>query len=266
MRTFKITLAYDGTAYAGWQVQLRQRTLQAEFEASLLRVTGETIRVAASGRTDSGVHALGQGVSFSCESNMAPVAMQRALNSDLPVDMGVLGVAEVPAGFHATRDAVCKRYRYVIHDNRTPDVFRRQFSWHFRGQLDAAAMHRAAQAWRGTHDFASFESRGPQRTTSVRTVLDLEVTRGGLDVPDLVTFEVEADGFLYNMVRSMIGTLVQVGHGRQPESWPAEVLAARHRGAAGMTAPPQGLFLLWVKYGEAGQGGGGGPSPDVEDE
>lgn len=257
MRTLKLTLAYDGTAYAGWQLQLHQRTLQGELEAALRRITGEVIRVAVSGRTDAGVHALGQVVSFSCQSEISAETLQRALNAELPRDMAVLEAVDAAPGFHATRDALRKRYRYVIHDGRVPDVFRRQYAWHLYERLDAAAMHRAAQAWRGTHDFASFESRGPQRTTSVRTVFELGVARGGSETPDLVMYEVEADGFLYNMVRAMVGTLVEIGRGQRPERWAADVLAARSRRAAGMTAPPQGLFLLWVQYGPAGQGRAG---------
>ncbi|HWB09722.1 MAG TPA: tRNA pseudouridine(38-40) synthase TruA [Pirellulales bacterium] len=248
MRALKLTLAYDGTAYAGWQVQPGQRTLQGTLEAALAKITRETIRVTASGRTDAGVHALGQVVSFDTDSPLRADVLQRALNAELPDDMAVLAAAEAPAGFHAIRDAVRKRYRYLLHDGPVPDVFRRHLVWHYRQRLDAAAMNRAAQALLGKHDFRSFESGWPQRTSSVRTIFEISVVRGLSADENLVVLEVEADGFLYNMVRAIVGTLVEVGRGTRPETWPAEVLAAQDRRAAGMTAPPQGLFLLRVEY------------------
>jgi tRNA pseudouridine38-40 synthase len=258
VRTLKLTLAYDGTAYAGWQSQRNQTTLQDSFEAALAQVTGETIRVVASGRTDAGVHALGQVVSFQTASDLPPATLQRALNAVLPRDMAVLDSVDAPPGFHATWHAVRKRYRYTIHDGPAGDVFRRSFVWHFRRRLDAEAMHRAAQALVGRHDFRSFESAWPQRSNSVRTIFEISIARGGGAachvVPgpagdnDLVNLEVEADGFLYNMVRAIVGTLVEVGRGVQSETWPGEVLAARDRAAAGMTVPPQGLCLLRVEY------------------
>lgn len=248
MRTLKLTLAYDGTAYAGWQWQAGQRTLQGELEAALARVCGESIRVTASGRTDAGVHALGQVVSFQIDGDMPSAVLQKALNAELPDDMAVLEVADARENFHAIRAAVRKRYRYVINDGRVRDVFRRQYSWHYRRRLDTDAMQRAASVLVGTHDFRSFETTGSERSSSIRTVYEVSVARAGQGSPDLVTVEIEADGFLYNMVRSIVGTLVEVGRGVRPEIWPAEVLAARDRRAAGMTAPAQGLFLVSVQY------------------
>lgn len=250
MRTFKFTLAYDGTAYSGWQVQPGQRTLQGTLETALTKITGETIRVTGSGRTDAGVHALGQVVSFHTASSLSADVFQRALNAELPEDIAVLDATEAPPGFHAIRDAIRKRYRYVLDDGPVPDVFRRRYAWHYRQRLDAPAMHRAAQALLGTHDFRSFESAWPQRTSSVRTIFEISVARGFFGDENLVSLEVEADGFLYNMVRAIIGTLVEVGRGSRPETWPAEVVAAEDRRAAGMTAPAHGLFLLRVEYNE----------------
>jgi tRNA pseudouridine38-40 synthase len=145
---------------------------------------------------------------------------------------------------------VRKLYRYVIHDGPIRDVFRRPYCWHYTwGRLDAEAMHRAAQALSGTHDFRSFQTSGDQRQDSVRTVFTLSVQRGRGEQQDCVTLEIEGDGFLYNMVRTIVGTLVEVGRGARPEGWPAEALRAANRSAAGPTAPPQGLFLVQVEYG-----------------
>jgi tRNA pseudouridine38-40 synthase len=161
--------------------------------------------------------------------------------------VAVLAVVDAPDDFHATHDARRKRYRYVIDDGPIRDVFQRRYVWHFRSRLDAAAMHRAAQALVGKHDFSSFETSGSSRETSVRTVFEVTVERGQ-GGGDRLTVEIEADGFLYNMVRAIVGTLVEVGRGTQDEAWPALVLAARDRKAAGQTAPAHGLFLVRVEY------------------
>jgi tRNA pseudouridine38-40 synthase len=248
MRFFKLTLAYDGTAYAGWQWQPDLPTVQGALEAALAQVTGEKIRAVASGRTDAGVHALGQVVSFKSETKLAPEVLFKAVNANLPRDVLVLEVREAPEGFHAIRDAVGKRYRYVIQDGPRRDIFARAYAWHVREPLNEAGMARAAAALLGTHDFTSFETAGSQRLTSVRTVHEILVERLFVELSERVVVEVEADGFLYNMVRNIVGTLVEVGRGRQSENWPAEVLAARDRRLAGMAAPPQGLFLVRVDY------------------
>jgi tRNA pseudouridine38-40 synthase len=250
MRTLKLTLAYDGSAYAGWQVQPGRRTVQGVLEAVLARITGQPVRTVASGRTDAGVHALGQVVSFRTESRLAAAVFQRALSAELPEDVAVLEAAEMAESFHALRDAMRKRYRYVIHDGPVRDVFLRHFCWQYPyGRLDAEAMHRAAGLLCGTHDFASFQTSGAKRRTSVRTIFDLGVRRGEGGLQHTVSLEVEADGFLYNMVRTIVGSLVEVGRGARDESWLADVLAAADRRVAGPTAPPQGLFLVKVEYG-----------------
>lgn len=247
MRTLKLTLAYDGTDFAGWQSQPAQRTIQGVIEATLQTVTGEPHRIAASGRTDAGVHALGQVVSFDTNSHLPAERLLRALNSGLPEDVAVIESVDVRPGFHAIRDAIRKRYRYVVDDGPTADIFRRRYAWHYRQRLDALAMQRAARPLVGTHDFRSFETGWPNRETSVRTVLDLRVERQPAD-SNLIHVEIEADGFLYNMVRAIVGTLVEVGRGARGESWPADALAAMDRRAAGPTAPARGLFLLRVDY------------------
>ena len=253
MRTIKLTLSYDGTAYAGWQAQANEPSLQVALEDAIRRITGEQLRVETSGRTDAGVHALAQVVSFNTGTHLSAEVLQRALNSELPRDMVVTAVVNAPAGFHARRDAVAKRYRYDLRDGFVPSVFGRRYAWQLFGRLDVGAMQRAAQGLVGTHDFSSFETSGSPRVSSVRTVTAVDVARDERD-PDLIHIEVEAGGFLYNMVRAIVGTLVPVGLGQRSEAWPAEVLAAADRRAAGQTAPAHGLFLLWVRYEEEGRG------------
>jgi tRNA pseudouridine38-40 synthase len=248
LRSIRLTIAYDGTNFAGWQWQTAQRTVQETLETVLRKLTGEPIRAVASGRTDSGVHALAQVVNFQTASAIPVERFPRAINSELPDDVIVLSACEMPLGFHAIRDAVSKRYRYVLDDGPQPDVFRRSYCWHYRYSLDVESMHAAAQSWLGTHDFHSYQTHGSPRVSTIRTVLDVSVCRPEKLAPELIHFEVEADGFLYNMVRVMVGTLVEVGRGARPVTWPAEALAATDRRAAGITAPPHGLFLVRVHY------------------
>ncbi|NIL99229.1 MAG: tRNA pseudouridine(38-40) synthase TruA [Planctomycetales bacterium] len=246
--SLKITLAYDGTAYAGWQLQPDRLTVQGVLETALQKITGETIRVTASGRTDAGVHALGQVVGLTTHSQLPPEVLQKGLNAVLPDDIVVREVCEAPAGFHAIRDAQRKRYRYVINDAPIRDVFARRYCWQFSQRLDEGAMQRAARGLVGQHDFCSYESRGAPRQTTIRTVYLLEVCRredGKLQI------EIEADGFLYNMVRAIVGTLVEVGRGAEADTYPSQVLAAKNRSAGGATAPPEGLFLVKVDYGNS---------------
>jgi len=248
-RWLKLTVAYDGGGYAGWQFQPDKPTVQGAFEAAWRQITQETLRVTAAGRTDAGVHALGQVVGLATQTRLANADLVRALNAVLPGDVAVRQVDDAREGFHATRDAIGKRYRYQIHNARTPSVFDRHYAWHYPQPLDAAAMHTAGQHLVGRHDFSSFETAGSERPDSIRTIHELSVTRGAGALSDRVTLEVAGDGFLYNMVRTIVGTLVEVGDGSRPTEWPAAVLAARDRRQAGQTAPPHGLFLVSVTYG-----------------
>lgn len=244
-RWLKLTVAYDGTAYAGWQVQPTKPTVQAAVESAWLEITGEAIRVMAAGRTDAGVHALGQVVGVATDSLLSTADLHRGLNAVLPDDVAIVAVEEARTGFHATHDAVAKTYRYQIHNGRTPDVFQRRYVWHYPQPLDAQKMHAAAEALVGRHDFSSFESAGSERPDSIRTITAVSVVRA---LADRITVEVAGDGFLYNMVRAIVGTLVEVGKGGRDVDWPAKVLAARDRRLAGQTAPPHGLFLVRVEY------------------
>jgi tRNA pseudouridine38-40 synthase len=248
MRNIKLILRYDGTDFGGWQTQPNARTVQEELEKAIRSVTqDERVRANASGRTDAGVHALGQVVNFYSATRLDCDTLQKAINANLPEDVAVAACEDVPQSFCANKDAVRKLYRYQIDDGRVPDPFQRRFAWQPRRKLDVAAMHRSAQCLVGRHDFRSFETNWPNRLTSVRTISLLTVER----VEGLIRIEVEADGFLYNMVRSIVGTLYQVGRGYWPEGKVRQVLEAMDRREAGPTAPPQGLFLVKVTYAES---------------
>jgi tRNA pseudouridine38-40 synthase len=174
--------------------------------------------------------------------------LERALNATLPADVAVRDISEAPMGFNAIDDSRSKRYRYELYDGSVRDVFARRYAWHVRYPLNVARMHEAAQALVGTHDFKSYETSGSSRVSTVRTVQDITIARHGDGYGKRIAVEVQANGFLYNMVRNIVGTLVEVGRGKQDIGWPREVLAARDRRLAGMTAPPQGLFLVKVFF------------------
>jgi len=260
-RTFKMTVAYDGTQYAGWQVQLRRQTIQSMLEKAIEQVCRQRVRVTGSGRTDSGVHAIGQVASFSLDHWRASASdLTRAVNSKLPSDIAVCEIVDADQNFHAIRDAAGKRYRYQIRIGGVRDAFEYRYRWHLPGPIDVQAMAAAAQLIRGQQDFASFQAAGSDRKTTVRDIRALDIIdqdtsavcsgagQGGCDNVHNLAIEVEADGFLYNMVRNIVGSLVEIGRGKRPPSWIAEVIAARDRKVAGPTAPPHGLFLLWVEY------------------
>jgi tRNA pseudouridine38-40 synthase len=244
MRNIKLTLGYDGTDFSGWQTQPGFRTVQETLEAAIGSLTGERIRANASGRTDTGVHAVGQVVNFYSNTGHPPEVLVRAINAHLPPDVVVREAADVPQAFDANRDARRKLYRYVIHDGTVPDLFLRRYCHHTRHRLDATAMRQAAAVLRGRHDFRSFETEWPNRMSSVRTITHLALNRLG----DWIWLDIEADGFLYNMVRAIAGTLINVGRGYWLPSQVADILQAGDRRQAGPTAPAQGLFLMRVTY------------------
>jgi tRNA pseudouridine38-40 synthase len=265
-RWLKLTVAYDGTAYSGWQFQPDKPTVQGTFETTWQRLTRESLRVTAAGRTDAGVHALGQVVGLATATRLTNDDLLRGLNALLPDDIGVIAIDNARENFHATYDAIGKRYQYHIHNARSPSVFARHYAWHYPQPLDADAMHGAGQGLIGRHDFSSFETAGSERPDSIRTIYDLlvkhvvdssdglqsvrQIQTDGLKSvpPSRITFDVHGDGFLYNMVRTIVGTLIEVGTGKRDINWPAQVLAARDRRQAGQTAPPHGLFLISVEY------------------
>ncbi len=241
-----LRLAYEGTRYSGWQAQPGRETVQGVLTAAIGRVSGETVVPRGSSRTDAGVHAVDQVVAFTTTSGLGPAVWMRALNANLPDDVCVRAAAAAPHDFDPVDAAVRKRYRYRVHDAAWRPVLQRRFVWHWRGRLDDGRMAEAAARLVGTHDFTSFETAASTRLSKVRTIHELTVVRPGLvddEAGAEVWIEVEGNGFLYNMVRIIAGSLVMVGAGRRPPGWIDEALAARRRPAAGPTAPPQGLLL-----------------------
>ena len=243
-RNLKLTLAYDGTPFVGWQRQAAGESIQGLLEDALARLEGAPVTAHGAGRTDAGVHALAQVASVRVTFSHDPPTVMRALNATLPAAIRVTGVDDAPASFHARFDARSKCYRYQIANEPVPSPFTRAFAWHVPEALDRAAMDAAAAALLGTHDFAAFQSSGSDVQTTVRTL-----TRSAwLDDAGLLVYEVEGDGFLRHMVRAIVGTLVEIGRGWRPAAQIASLVAGGARADAGSTAPPHGLLLARVEY------------------
>jgi tRNA pseudouridine38-40 synthase len=249
MRWLKLTIAYDGAGYVGWQRQSNGLAIQEVLEAVWQRVTGEAATITASGRTDSGVHAAAQVCSVVTATSLDVGALRRALNTYVPSDIAVLEVAEAPDGFHAINDATGKLYRYRIQNGSVRDVFRRRDHWWIRRRLDVSVMRRAGQRLVGEHDLASFQSTGSPRVSTTRTIWRLAVRAQRTSRFRYISIDIEANGFLYGMARNIAGTLAVIGKGKHPPEWLDEVLAARDRRAAGPAAPAHGLMLIRVDYG-----------------
>jgi tRNA pseudouridine38-40 synthase len=259
MPTFKVTLAYDGAHYVGWQRQAAGSSIQGAVEDVLRVLEGGDVAVAGAGRTDAGVHALGQVASFALARDIAPDILQRALNGRLPGDIRVVAAERVSDRFHARFSARTKIYRYRICNADVLAPFARHYAWHVPAALDANAMDAAARQLEGTHDFAAFRTTGGATRTTERTMFRSRVARvtPAAALPGhelcgaaLVVYEVAGDGFLRHMVRAIVGTLVDIGRGRWPPDRMGDILAARDRSLAGPTAPAEGLFLVGVEYGD----------------
>jgi tRNA pseudouridine38-40 synthase len=252
MNSFKLTLAYDGTDFVGWQRQASGRSVQALLEEALSQIEGAPVSVVGAGRTDAGVHALGQVASVGLTQALSAPVLRRALNATLPLDLRVVAAESASLDFNARFAAKTKTYRYRIVCSEFISPFDRRFAWHLTGSLDVAQMRRAAARLEGRHDFAAFQSAGSQVTTTERTVLSSQLTSSALAAEsEEILYEVTGDGFLRHMVRAMVGTLVEVGAGRLEPDDLVEILSSRDRHRAGPTAPAHGLFLIAVSYGGA---------------
>jgi len=251
MRNFKLTIEYDGTDFNGWQIQGNgQRTIQGEIEKALSRIFKKTVKVHGSGRTDSGVHALGQVAHFKIETDKTPREILFAVNANVPKDISISHIEDVPLAFHAQYSVKNKTYRYRILNRSTRSAHLREFTYFYPHRLNMSLMKKEAQSLIGKHDFKAFTSLesarikdGKSRGT-IRTIKNLKISKKG----PLILVDIEADGFLYKMVRNITGTLLDIAAGKiNPDDIPA-ILRAKNRRCAGASAPPQGLFLMEVKY------------------
>jgi tRNA pseudouridine38-40 synthase len=254
--TFKITIAYDGSRFVGWQRQAAGTSVQGLIEDVLRDLDDDDVAVAGAGRTDAGVHALGQVASFTLRRVMAAAVLRRALNSRLPPEVRIVSADEVAASFHARFNARTKTYRYRIWNADLLNPFEREYAWHVRGALAIDAMQAAARSLEGRHDFAAFQAAAVAQRSTDREVFSSHVFahddgRGASLRPSpacLITYEITGNGFLRHMVRAIAGSLVDIGSGRRSPQWLHDVVASCDRTKAGPTAPAHGLFLVRVDY------------------
>jgi len=243
-RNIRLTIAYDGYDYSGWQIQPGKRTIQGELVEAVSNLFGKRTYVHGASRTDAGVSALGQVGLFETDSPIPTENLPKAITDKLPADIAVLDAAEEAWGFDLIGSVTRKLYRYTIFTGRARPVLSIRHCWHLPARLDVAAMPDAAKLLVGKKDFKSFASAADKRKSSIRTVFRCDVN----SEDDWFYFDVEGDGFLYNMVRNIVGTLVDIGAGRWPPDKINEILEAKNRAAAGRLAPPQGLCLMWIRY------------------
>ena len=258
MRTLKLTIAYDGTDFAGWQRQASDRTVQATIEDALLPIEGARAIVIGAGRTDAGVHAAGQVASVVLTARIAASDLLRALNATLPQDVRVTAIDEMPDGFNAQFAATQKTYRFSIWSTGIVPPSLRRFVWHVPQALDRAAMDLAARSVLGTHDFSAFQAAGSdvittRRTLTMSRVIEIEPSSSSVLIGPTVVgcwlvYEVTGNGFLRHMVRNIVGTLADIGRGRRPVDDIPRILESRDRATASATAPPEGLTLWSVDY------------------
>ena len=245
MIRYKCIISYDGSGFSGYQVQPKKRTVQSVIEAVLTKMhKGSSVKISASGRTDAGVHAKGQVIHFDSPLSLPVEKWELALNSMLPEDISVLSVKEADPAFHARFDANGKEYRYYLNQSPKRDPFQRNYAFHYPYPLNLEAMREASAYLLGTHDFSSFCSARTEVEDKVRTIKTIEI----LQDEEKVSFHFIGNGFLYNMVRILVGTLIEVGSGKRKSEEIMEILEKRDRRYAGKTAPGQGLYLWQVFY------------------
>jgi tRNA pseudouridine38-40 synthase len=245
MRNIKLLIEYDGTNYLGWQVQPDGPTVQGMIEEKLARITGEKVHLIGSGRTDSGVHAFGQVANFKTKSQLNTHSIQKALNSLLSPDIVIQGIEEVEERFNARKQSKSKVYEYRILNRDLRSAFHHEYAWHIPQRLDLEEIKKATRILIGEHDFSSFRSVGSPTRTAIRRVIRAEWKRGQ---DGFIQFEVEANGFLKQMVRALVGTLVEVGRGKIDFEGFQEILESKDRKMGGPTAPAHGLFLRELNY------------------
>jgi tRNA pseudouridine38-40 synthase len=248
VRNIKLTIAYDGTEYHGWQIQPGLRTIQGVITEAIQDLLGSEIRLFGASRTDAGVSALGQVALIQIDSPIPTENLARAITGRLPVDIAVTEAVEVPQGFDLMGAVTNKLYRYTIFTGQVRPVLKIRHCWHLHTKLDISAMVEAAKLLVGKKDFKSFASAADKRESSVRTIFRCDVGNSKEEEKDWIYIDVEGDGFLYNMVRNIVGTLVDVGNGRWRPEKINEILEAKDRTAAGQLAPAQGLCLMWIKH------------------
>jgi len=242
---FRLILEYDGTNYAGWQLQVGQDSVQARLEAALAELFGASIRIHGAGRTDAGVHASGQVAVFDAPREIAPADLHRALNALLPIDIAIREAATASADFDPRRSAVARSYEYHVLNRATRSAFDHLYGWLVREPLDLAAMNLAAAALIGKHDFAAFRTLGSGERTTTRRIY---ASAWRAEAGGQLIYRVEATAFLRHMVRTMVALMVEIGRGKLPPSAAASILKSRDRAQAPGAAPAQGLFLVEVRY------------------
>ena len=244
MKNIKLEIEFDGTNYHGWQSQINAVTVQDVVEDAIKTLTGEYCALTGASRTDAGVHALGFAANFKTESSIPPGRFSYALNGILPEDISVKSSMEVEDSFHARYSARAKLYKYLIYNHSQPSALLRKRAWHVSGVLDSESMKQAIKHFLGTHCFTSFKSSGSSAKSDVRTIQKVELACE----EDIIKFEIQGDGFLYNMIRILAGTLKEVGTGKLRPDEMKEIILSCNRDRAGLTAPPHGLYLVKVIY------------------
>ncbi|MDP1852768.1 MAG: tRNA pseudouridine(38-40) synthase TruA [Candidatus Omnitrophota bacterium] len=253
MRNIKLVIEYDGTNYAGWQKQKNtRRTIQETIEAALAKILQEKMNLIASGRTDSGVHAFGQTANFNTNSKISPENIRKALNSLLPEDISISDAEDAPLGFHARFSAKSKTYRYLILSQDYPSALLRNYTYRFSYKLDLSKMRQATKILLGRHDFAAFCASGSSVKNTIKNISRITIKKVSYTLYasryTLIAIDITADGFLYNMVRSIVGTLLEIGKRKAKPDVVREILRTRKRNLLGPTAPARGLCLLKVTY------------------